>query len=95
VSAREAAPVVRAPDRAPPPAPARRTHRADRRALAAVCLAVFAVYATYAWIRHVQYETTNYDLGIFDQAIRDYAHFRAPIVPGAADLPDALTPAAP
>jgi hypothetical protein len=47
VTVGEAAPVARAPDRAPPPAPARPMHRADRRAPAAVCLAVFAVYATY------------------------------------------------
>jgi uncharacterized membrane protein len=78
VTVREAAP---APVPVPPPDRGRRPRRADRRALAAVCLVVFAVYGTYAWIRHIHYETTNYDLGIFDQAIRDYAAFRAPIVP--------------
>jgi hypothetical protein len=43
--------------------------------------AVFAVYVCYALIRHATFRTTGFDLGIFDQAIRDYAHFRAPIVP--------------
>jgi uncharacterized membrane protein len=69
------------PEAVPPSAPNRPLRRADRRALAAVCAVVFAVYGTYALIRHAHYETTNYDLGIFDQAIRNYAHFRAPIVP--------------
>jgi uncharacterized membrane protein len=42
--------------------------------------AVFAVYTCYVLVRHATFRTTGYDLGIFDQAIRDYAHFRAPIV---------------
>ncbi|MGZ4625521.1 MAG: DUF2079 domain-containing protein [Kineosporiaceae bacterium] len=60
---------------------ARRAGRADRWALAAICALVFGIYATYAWMRHIHYETTNYDLGIFDQAVRAYSRFEAPIVP--------------
>lgn len=41
----------------------------------------FVVYTAYAVSRHQGYLTAGYDLGIFDQAVRDYARFRAPIVP--------------
>ena len=64
---------------AAPSAP--RPARADRRVLAALCLLVFATYGTYAWLRHIHYETTNYDLGLFDQAIRAYSRFEAPVSP--------------
>jgi hypothetical protein len=56
----------------------------DRRAriwLTALVGGVFAAYATYALARHATFRTTGFDLGIFDQVIRDYAHFRAPVVP--------------
>ena len=42
---------------------------------------LFAVYGTYALVRHATYLTAGYDLGIFDQAVRNYARFRAPHVP--------------
>ena len=42
---------------------------------------VFAVYATYAVSRQAGFLTAGYDLGIFDQAVRDYSRLRAPIVP--------------
>jgi uncharacterized membrane protein len=61
--------------------PDRLWDRRGRATLAALCVAVFAIYTTYALARHATFRTTGYDLGIFDQAIRDYAHFRAPIVP--------------
>lgn len=41
----------------------------------------FIVYATFSLARHRAYGTAGYDLGIFDQAVRAYAHWRAPIVP--------------
>jgi len=41
----------------------------------------FAVYGVYALSRHAQYLTAGYDLGIFDQAVRAYSHFQAPIAP--------------
>jgi uncharacterized membrane protein len=46
--------------------------------LTAACLALYLVHALYA---QVKYRTTGYDLGIFDQAVRAYAHFKAPMVP--------------
>lgn len=53
----------------------------DRRRLAGLCLALFALYSTYALARHDRYLTTGFDLGIFDQAVRAYSRFEAPIVP--------------
>ncbi len=53
----------------------------DRRWLAGLCLTVFTIYSTYALARHDRYLTTGFDLGIFDQAVRAYAQFHAPIVP--------------
>jgi uncharacterized membrane protein len=47
------------------------------------CLAAgFAVlFAAYSVVRHHHILSGGYDLGIFDQAIRAYAHFKPPIVP--------------
>lgn len=55
------------------------TERRDGR-VGGVALAVgaFLVYATYAIGRHLRFETGGYDLGIFEQAIRRYAHFQVP-----------------
>ena len=41
----------------------------------------FAVWTAYSLSRHAQYLTGAHDLGIFDQAIRAYARFEAPLVP--------------
>lgn len=57
------------------------TDRWARLWLGFLVVAVFAVDVTFALARHATFRTTGFDLGIFDQAIRDYAHFRAPIVP--------------
>jgi len=46
--------------------------------LTAGCLVLYLVHAIYA---QINYRTTAYDLGIFDQAVRAYAHFKAPMVP--------------
>ncbi|MDQ2958957.1 MAG: DUF2079 domain-containing protein [Actinomycetota bacterium] len=59
---------------------------AGRRTLAQWPLAVltgllFAVYAGYALCRQATYLTAGYDLGIFDQAVRNYSRFQAPHVP--------------
>jgi uncharacterized membrane protein len=43
--------------------------------------ALFVIYTVYALSRQATYLTAGYDLGIFDQAVRNYAHFRAPQVP--------------
>ncbi|MEU9298443.1 DUF2079 domain-containing protein [Streptomyces sp. NPDC048266] len=42
-------------------------------------LALFTVYALFSVGRHHNLGTTGWDLGIFDQAVRSYAGFQAPI----------------
>lgn len=55
---------------------AARTHWA----VGVLSVAVFAFYCTYAVSRQATLLTSGYDLGIFDQAVRQYARFHAPIV---------------
>ncbi|MER6913653.1 DUF2079 domain-containing protein [Streptomyces sp. NPDC000594] len=43
--------------------------------------ALFTLYATVAVRRHLLLRTTGYDLGIFEQAVRAYAHLRPPLAP--------------
>ncbi|MEU1514533.1 DUF2079 domain-containing protein [Streptomyces sp. NPDC005811] len=58
--------------------------------------ALFAVYATLSTLRHLHLGTRSWDLGIFEQAVRGYAHLRAPIVdlkgPGFNVLGDHFSP---
>ncbi|MEO9240069.1 MAG: DUF2079 domain-containing protein, partial [Jatrophihabitantaceae bacterium] len=49
--------------------------------VALLSLLLFTVYSVYALARQSTYLTAGYDLGIFDQAVRNYAHLRAPLVP--------------
>jgi uncharacterized membrane protein len=42
------------------------------------CLAAYLVHSLYA---QYTYRSTAFDLGIFDQAVRAYSHFQAPMVP--------------
>jgi uncharacterized membrane protein len=68
------------------------------RALPWVLALVFAVlYATISLSRFERLATRSFDLGIFEQAIRHYAHFQAPIVdiegPGHNFLGDHWSPA--
>ncbi len=53
---------------------------AANRPITLLSLALFAVYSVYALARQATYLTAGYDLGIFDQAVQEYAHFHAPIV---------------
>ena len=46
----------------------------------AIPLSAFTAYVVYALSTHSQFLTAGYDLGIFDQAVRHYAHFEAPLV---------------
>ncbi|MDQ1423520.1 MAG: hypothetical protein QOD72_1018 [Acidimicrobiaceae bacterium] len=56
--------------------------RASGRAFAlTVSVASAVVYGLLAVLQHARFRTTGYDLGIFEQAIRGYAHLRAPTVP--------------
>jgi uncharacterized membrane protein len=41
---------------------------------------VFAVHATFGLARNARLYTAGYDLGIFDQMMQHYAHFKAPYV---------------
>ncbi len=67
----------------PAPVPTRRT----RWRVAALTAAVALVYSTDALIRFRRFLTSTFDLVIFDQGVRGYAHFRAPvsIARGVAD----------
>ncbi len=40
----------------------------------------FAVYMAYSWLQWNSFAIRSWDLGIFTQLARDYAHFQAPIV---------------
>ncbi|MFQ3560406.1 DUF2079 domain-containing protein [Streptomyces gramineus] len=57
---------------------------------------MFAVYATDSVLRYHRMETRSWDLGIFEQAVRAYAHLRAPVVdlkgPGTDILGDHFSP---
>ena len=49
-----------------------------------------AVYALFAITCYEQYRTAGYDLGIFDQAVRAYAHLRLPVATLKGDGYDVL-----
>ncbi|MBL0747480.1 DUF2079 domain-containing protein [Nocardioides baculatus] len=49
--------------------------------LALFSLILFTWYATYAVVRHNRFLTAAFDLGIFDQAARQYSQFQVPVVP--------------
>jgi uncharacterized membrane protein len=55
--------------------------RGQRAALLAIGALIFTVWTVYAWARHAKYETTGFDLGIFDQVVRAYAGFAEPTSP--------------
>ena len=56
------------------------SRRREIGALTLLTLLFFGGYAAYSISRYATYLSAGYDLGIFDQAIRAYSHFRAPIV---------------
>lgn len=70
----------------PPPA-------ADPHLLAA---ALFLAYATLGVLRYRRMETLSWDLGIFEQVVRAYAHLQAPVAdlkaPGTDVLGDHFSP---
>jgi uncharacterized membrane protein len=49
--------------------------------LGAVMAAAAVLYLVHSFLRFRNFEAKGYDLGIFDQAVRQYALFREPIVP--------------
>ncbi|MFC0041300.1 DUF2079 domain-containing protein [Actinomadura rayongensis] len=60
-----------------------RTPRASRPrpALVALVAGAAVVYTVYALLRLRTFRTTTYDLVIFDQAVRSYSRFGAPVAP--------------
>ncbi|MET9801453.1 DUF2079 domain-containing protein [Streptomyces sp. NPDC006368] len=58
--------------------------------------ALFAAYTALSVLRHRRMGTRSWDLGIFEQAIRGYAHLRAPVAdlkgPGTNILGDHFSP---
>lgn len=57
----------------------------DRARALTVPFIAFVLYSVYALSRYSQLLTAGYDLGIFDQVVRDYSRFRAPLVPLKGD----------
>jgi uncharacterized membrane protein len=86
---------IPAPRWATAPARAWWTHRhSPHAALAAIA---FAAYLLCSILRYQRYGETSYDLGIFTEAVKAYAHLNAPVVPikgpGYNILGDHLSPA--
>jgi uncharacterized membrane protein len=52
----------------------------ERRGILALTVVLLALYLVDSLTRYRSYLTDGYDLGIFDQAVRAYAHFQSPIV---------------
>ncbi|RST04706.1 DUF2079 domain-containing protein [Streptomyces sp. WAC05374] len=82
------------PRRASVPAVRQRTW--TDRAPHLLALALFAAYTTLSVMRYRRMETRSWDLGIFEQAVRAYAHFQPPVAdlkgPGANILGDHFSP---
>jgi uncharacterized membrane protein len=52
----------------------------ERHERAAIALAAYLVYTVYALTRWRQQRVAGFDLGIFDQVVRHYAHLETPLV---------------
>lgn len=48
------------------------------RILIGICFIAFLLYTAISVLKHVHFESTGYDLTIFDQAVRGYSHFQVP-----------------
>ena len=88
------APSIPAPV-APPPRD-RHPRPSGRRDPHLLATALFAAYAVLSVIRYEHLATRSWDLGIFEQAVRAYAHLQAPVVdlkgPGFNILGDHFSP---
>jgi uncharacterized membrane protein len=73
---RAAGPLVPAARHAAEPAPYRR--RGDTAWVWVMAAGFFALYTVASVRQHVRLHTTGYDLGIFEQAVRSYAHGHLP-----------------
>ncbi|MEV0000144.1 DUF2079 domain-containing protein [Streptomyces sp. NPDC050848] len=69
---------------------------APLRPYALVAGVLCALYFLYSWVQYAHFRTPSWDLGIFNQSVRAYAEFRAPIVdikgPGFLILGDHFSP---
>src|SRR6185437_1669061 len=54
--------------------------KAARAAPWLIAAGAFTLYALIAILRYERRESMSWDLGIFTEAVRDYAHFQAPMV---------------
>ncbi|MGW3034003.1 DUF2079 domain-containing protein [Streptomyces sp. NPDC001178] len=74
----------------------RRSRPPGRRDPHLLATALFAAYATLSLLRYEHLATRSWDLGIFEQAVRAYAHLQAPVVdlkgPGFNILGDHFSP---
>lgn len=81
----------------PAPAPAARApHPAPLRPYLIAAVVLCAVYFLYAYLRYSHFQSPSWDLGIFEQEVRAYAGFDAPVVdikgPGYLILGDHFSP---
>ncbi|WP_107057650.1 DUF2079 domain-containing protein [Streptomyces sp. NRRL S-646] len=87
-------PSIPAPVASPPRD--RRPRPSGRRDPYLLATALFAAYAALSVIRYEHLATRSWDLGIFEQAVRAYAHLQAPVVdlkgPGFNILGDHFSP---
>lgn len=93
IAAAEAGPTGDGPADGPPKAsastPGSAPTRATDRLVAAVTGAralpywlagvFYLLYATYSLLRHARMDSHAFDLGLFEQVVQSYAHFRAPV----------------
>ena len=56
----------------------------------ALALVFFLLYAALSVSRQLQLRTTGYDLGIFEQAVRGYAHLGPPVAELKGPVKDRL-----
>lgn len=81
----------------PPPGTAARTlHPAPVRPYLITAAVLCALYFLYAYLRYSHFHSPSWDLGIFEQEVRAYAGFHAPVVdikgPGYLILGDHFSP---
>jgi uncharacterized membrane protein len=81
---------------APPAPPADRPPRSAPPRGWWLALGFFLLYCAIALFRHLEFASTGYDLGIFEQAVRSYSELKPPIVdlkgPGFNLLGDHFSP---
>ncbi|MFJ4838460.1 DUF2079 domain-containing protein [Streptomyces sp. NPDC088746] len=78
------------------PEPAVGTHQAPLRPYLVAAAVLCALYFLYAYLRYSHFQSPSWDLGIFEQEVRAYAGFDAPVVdikgPGYLILGDHFSP---